>query len=418
MNLVAIGLTHKTAPVEVRERFAFSDDEAASLLSELRNGLVHEALLISTCNRTELYVVPALQEVTAEYLIEFLIERKGARKDVRPDNFFKQFACGAVKHLFTVSSAADSMMLGEAQILGQVKDAYRLAAERQATGMILNKLAHAAFSTAKRVKSETQFNDGAVSVSYAAVELARKIFTDLSTKKILLIGAGETAELAAKHLAEKKAKSIVITNRTRENAERLAAEIPNASVAEFESLRTSLAEFDMIISAISQSDVLSAKDIDDAMHKRGRATMLILDLGVPRNIDAKAASLYNVFLKDVDDLKLIVSKNIDARKSELPTIETILLEEVTAFENWFASLQVTPTIRSLQEKFESIKRTELEKLKNKVSPEEYKNLELLADRLIGKLMHYPIRSLKTPTDVTTDIASRVNLIRALFDLET
>ncbi len=419
MNLIAVGINHHTAPIELRERLAFTDEETRKFLRAICDGkLLSEALLLSTCNRTELYAVPALDEVNADYLKDFLIEYKGARKTLRREHFFSLWACGAVKHFFEVASSADSMILGEAQILGQVKDAYRLAAEEKATGAILNKLCHAAFSVAKRVKTETKLTDGAISVSYAAVELARKIFSDLSSKHILLIGAGETAELAALHLREKKVSRITITNRTTENAEALAREIGTSNIITFDYFRERLHEFDIVISAVSSTgEIVCAKDIESAMHKRRHAPMLILDLGVPRNIDARAGALYNVFLKDIDDLKLIVEKNIDARRQELPKVARIVEAELIEFEKWHNSLQVAPTIRDLQAKFEAVKQQELERVRNKVSPEQYAMMEQLADRIVKKLLHFPINTLKSPVDTAQSIESKLNLVRHLFELD-
>ncbi len=418
LHLIAVGITHKTAPLDLRERFSFTEHEAKNLLQELCDGLVSEAMLLSTCNRTELYAVPKLPEVTAEYLIDFLISRRSMSKEVRREHFFRTFACGAVKHFFTVASAADSMILGEAQILGQVKDAYRVAAEIGATKTVLNRLAHDAFNVAKRVKTETKFSEGAISVSYAAVELAKKIFSDLSEKNVLLIGAGETAELAAKHLLEKKARRITITNRTLANAEALASELGTSNILTFDYFKERLHEFDIVISAVgSVGQILSASELDTAMQKRRHRTMLLLDLGVPRNIEKKATSLYNVFLKDVDDLQGIVQKNLEARKAELPKVEQIIIQGIIEFEQWQSSLQVAPTIRALQEKFNTIKSQELARLKNKVSDSEYKLLEQLADRLIGKFLHLPIKSLKSPTPNEGSIEGKIALLRQLFALD-
>jgi glutamyl-tRNA reductase len=420
VNLIAVGINHHTAPIELRERLAFTDHDTRKFLRTVCDGrLLSEALLLSTCNRTELYAVPALEEIEPAHLKDLLIEHKDARKVVQREHFFSLWACGAVKHFFEVACSADSMILGEAQILGQVKEAYRLAAEEKATGTILNKLCHAAFSVAKRVRTETKLTDGAISVSYAAVELARKIFSDLSSKHILLIGAGETAELAAMHLREKNATRITITNRTPEHAEALAREIGTSNIITFDYFRERLHEFDIIISAVSSAgEIVSAHSIELAMQKRRREPMLILDLGVPRNIDPAASSLYNVFLKDIDDLKLITEKNLEARRKELPKVARIVEEELIAFEQWHNTLQVAPTIRDLQAKFEAVKQQELERMRSKVSPEQYAMMEQLADRIIKKLLHFPISTLKSPIDNAQTIQSKLNLIRHIFNLES
>lgn len=417
-QLLAVGVTHKTAPLELRERLTFGEAETKRLLEELCDDWLSEAMLLSTCNRTELYAVPRRADITADDLIDFLVSRRDAAKDVGREHFFRAFACGAVKHFFMVASAADSMILGEAQILGQVKDAYRLAAEAGATKTILNRLAHEAFSVAKRVKTETRFGEGAISVSYAAVELAKKIFSDLSEKRVLLIGAGETAELAAKHLLEKNARRIAIANRTLAKAEALARELGASDVLTLDGFKARLREFDIVISAVGEiGQLLSASDIDQATQQRRRAPTLFLDLGVPRNIDPNAAALYNVFLKSIDDLQVIVQKNLDARKAELPKVERIVIEGLIAFERWQASLQVAPTIRALQEKFNAIKEAELARLKPKTSDAEYKRLEQLADRIVAKLLHLPIKSLKSPAPTDDSLEGKIALVREIFALD-
>lgn len=420
MNLIAVGVNHRTAPIEIREQLWLSAQESKQLLISLvEGGIAAEAVVISTCNRTELFAVPRLAEAGADFFKQFLIEHKGVRKEVKPEHFFSLFACGAAKHFFEVAAAADSMIVGDAQILGQVKDAYRLAAEAGATGTVLNHLCHMAFAASKRVRSETELTDGAVSISYAAVELSRKIFSDLASKKILLIGAGETAELAAKHLIDKNATQISITNRTPENAVALAERLNTASgIVPFESFAAELHTFDIVISAVSNAGtVISAAELDTAMRLRQNKAMLVLDIGLPRNIDPKASELYNVFLKDIDDLSIIVGKNLERRKAELPKVAAIVEEELIAFERWHHALQAVPTIKQLQEKFNEIKTTELEKLKGKVSGETYLQMELFADRLIKKILHYPMQNLKSQTDVEQDLVSKLQLIRSIFNLE-
>ncbi|MBC8042591.1 MAG: glutamyl-tRNA reductase [Rhizobacter sp.] len=420
MNLIAVGVNHKTAPIEIREQLWLSIPESKQLLTSLvEGGIVAEAVVISTCNRTELFAVPKLVEADADFFKRFLIEHKGARKEVKTEHFFSLFACGAAKHFFEVAAATDSMIIGDAQILGQVKDAYRLAAEAGATGTVLNHLCHAAFAASKRVRSETELTDGAVSISYAAVELARKIFSDLSSKHILIIGAGETAELAAKHLIDKNAAQISITNRTPENAVALSERLNTAcGIVPFAAFAAELHKFDIVISAVSNAGtVVSAAELDAAMRLRQNKAMLVLDIGLPRNIDPNAAELYNVFLKDIDDLNIIVGKNLERRRAELPKVAVIVEEELIAFERWHHALQAVPTIKQLQEKFNEIKTTELEKLKGRVSGETYLQMELFADRLIKKILHYPMQNLKLQTGVEQDLVGKLSLIRSIFNLE-
>jgi len=417
MNIISVGVNHKTAPIEIRERISLSEVQNKEFITDLiSSGLAHEAMVISTCNRTELYVVPAMHEVTGEYLKEYLIAYKDARKEVRPEHFFSRFYCGTARHLFEVSS--DSLILGEGQILGQVKDAYRISAEVQAAGILLTRLCHTAFSVAKKVKTKTKIMEGAVSVSYAAVELAQKIFSNLSMKKILLIGAGETGELAAKHMFQKNARNIVITNRTLSKAEALAEELGTKKVLPFESYKDYLHEFDIIITAVSTKEyVLSEAEMHQTMMKRRLKPVIILDLGLPRNVDPDIAKLQNMFLKDIDALKHIIDKNLERRSAELPKVNAIIEEELIAFGQWINTLKVRPTIVDLQSKFIEIKEKELERYRYKVSEDELARMEHLTDRILKKILHHPIKMLKAPIDTANNIPSRVNLVRNVFDLE-
>jgi glutamyl-tRNA reductase len=419
MNIISVGVNHKTAPIEIRERISLTETQNKEFITGLiSGGLAHEAMVVSTCNRTELYVVPALEEVTGDYLKEYLISFKDARNEVRPEHFFGRFYCGTARHLFEVSSAIDSLILGEGQILGQVKNAYRIAAETQAAGILLTRLCHTAFSVAKKVKTKTKIMEGAVSVSYAAVELAQKIFSNLSVKKMLLIGAGETGELAAKHMFQKNARNIVITNRTQAKAETLAEELGTNKVLPFETFRDHLHEFDIIITAVSTKDyILSEAEMHQSMMRRKLKPVIILDLGLPRNVDPNIGKLQNMFLKDIDALKHIIDKNLERRRGELPKVKAIIDEELVSFAQWINTLKVRPTIVDLQSKFIEIKEKELERYRYKVSEEELQRMEHLTDRILKKILHHPIKMLKAPIDTADSIPSRVNLVRNIFDLE-
>lgn len=419
MNIISVGVNHKTAPIEIRERIALSEVQNKEFIDDLiSSGIASEAMVLSTCNRTELYVVPAIPEVTCDYLKEYLIAYKDARKEVRPEHFFSRFYCGTARHLFEVASATDSLILGEGQILGQVKEAYRIAAEVGTAGILITRLCHTAFTVAKKVKTKTKLMEGAVSVSYAAVELAQKIFSNLSLKKVLLIGAGETGELAAKHIYQKNARNIVITNRTLSKAEALAEDLGTNKVLPFESYKQHLHEFDIIITAVSTKDyVLKVSEMQQSMLKRRLKPVIILDLGLPRNVDPEIAGLQNMFLKDIDDLKHIIDKNLERRRCELPKVKAIIDEELVGFGQWINTLKVRPTIVDLQSKFIEIKEKELERYRYKVSPEELRRMEHLTDRILKKILHHPIKMLKAPIDTADTIPSRVNLVRNIFDLE-
>jgi len=419
MNIISVGVNHKTAPIEIRERIALSEVQNKELVTDLvSSGLASEAMVVSTCNRTELYVVPGMPEVNCDYLKDYIISYKNARNAVRPEHFFSRFYCGTARHLFEVSCAIDSLVLGEGQILGQVKNAYRIAAEVGTAGILLTRLCHTAFSVAKKVKTRTKLMEGAVSVSYAAVELAKRIFGEMNQYKAMLIGAGEMAELAAKHMYAKNARNIVITNRTQSKAEALAEELGTNRVLPYESYKEHLHEFDIIITAVSTKEyILNAAEMQQSMAKRRLKPVIILDLGLPRNVDPEVGALQNMFLKDIDALKHIIDKNLERRRAELPKVKAIIDEELVAFGQWLNTLKVRPTIVDLQSKFLEIKEKELERYRYKVSEEELRRMEHLTDRILKKILHHPIKMLKAPVDTADNIPSKVNLVRNIFDLE-
>jgi len=416
MNLIAIGVNHNTAPIELREKISLPDSMARNLLTELIDSkLATEALVLSTCNRTELYVVPSMPEVTANYLKDYIIAHKGVRKEVTRDHFFNYFACGAVRHFYNVACAIDSLILGEVQIIGQVKNAYNRAVEMKTVGPILNKMCHTGFSVANRVRSKTKLTAGAVSVSYAAVELTQKIYSDVSTKNILLVGAGDTAKLAAKNLLDKRVRDFYITNRTYAKAELLAQELGTGKILPLEEMTDRLHEFDIVVTAVGGNDhIIKKEHVAAAMQKRHRDPILILDLGLPRNVAPDVGEVNNVFLKDIDDLKMIIDSNLEKRRAEVPKVKHFIQKELIEYARWYFSLEVKPTIVDLQEKFFEIKSLELARIKNKVSAEEYERMEQLSDRIIKKLLHFPITTLKQQSADTTD---PVSFIRNIFDLK-
>jgi len=260
--------------------------------------------------------------------------------------------------------------------------------------------------------------EGAVSVSYAAVELAQKIFSNLSMKKVLLVGAGETGELAAKHMFAKNARNIVITNRTQSKAEVLAETLGTNQVLPYESYKEHLHEFDIIITAVSTTEyIISQAEIRETMLKRRLKPVIILDLGLPRNVDPEVSNVQNMFLKDIDALKHIIDKNLERRSGELPKVHAIIDEELVVFGQWTNTLKVRPTIVDLQSKFIEIKEKEIERYRHKVSEEELRRMEHLTDRIMKKILHHPIKMLKAPISTSDSMPSRVDLVRNVFDLE-
>ncbi len=419
MNFYSLGINHRTAPLEVRERLWFSEQETRDALSDLKADRFPECVLVSTCNRTELYYRKPDGSSNGEPLWRTLAGYKGALGSVNEANFYSIESLHAVKHLFNVASGIDSMILGEFQILSQIREAYALAAGVSSTGSVMNRIFDTALRIGKRARTETEIGTGAVSVSYAAAELSSKIFDDLSKRTALLIGAGETGRLTAKHLAGKNIGTLLVANRTRERAEALSAGL-GGTVIEFDRILPELERADIVISSVeSPGFILKAEDLRRAAKLRGNRALFIIDLGVPRNIDPEANSIESVFLHDVDALNHIVDKNLVHRKAEVPRVRTIILEELVRFQRWYASLEVNPTIEQLREHAETIRRSEVEKHLNRFSPGEREELDHLTKRIISKILHAPTVNLKTGHENGdgATLRDKIHLVRHLFGLD-
>jgi glutamyl-tRNA reductase len=306
------------------------------------------------------------------------------------------------------------------QILNQMKEGFTIAQEVHSTGIILNRLFHTAFHVGKRVRTETEITEGAVSISYAAAELATRIFEDLSKRTALLIGAGETGKLTAKHLMGRNLGTLLLANRTRQRAEDLVAQLGGRAI-DYGMITQELAHADILISAVeSPGYVLSAQDIRQMMKARANRPLFLIDIGVPRNIDPDANAIDNVFLHDIDALTHIVDQNLAHRRAEIPKIQNIVAAEIEGFTHWHDSLQVTPTIQQLREQFESIRSTELDKVIGHFPAEKKEELEMLTKRIVNKILHEPMVNLKNGTHSTVDgeTRSKIRLIRHLFGLDS
>ena len=420
MNLLLLGMNHKTAPVEIRERLNIACTEDFNLLGEiLAIPGVEEALYLSTCNRVEI-LVRSREGDGAEERLRELIFRHGNLSGAELARCLYVYRDEtAVRHLFRVAAGLDSLIMGEPQILGQVKDAYRQAVEREAAGIILNKLLHRAFRVAKRVRTETGVANHAVSVSYAAVELAKKIFGTLGDKKILLVGAGEMSELAARHLLKHGGDQLFVANRTWERAVGMAADFQGTAV-EFPRLGEVLREADIVITSTGAPGyILTGEMVAAALKRRKNRLLFIIDIPVPRDVDPRAGDLENVYLYNMDDLQEIADENMAIRKEEAARGEEIIAAETEEFLAWFDTLAVVPTIVSLREKAEAIIAGELERaegwLRN-LRPEDREEAALLAQAIVNKLLHDPMTSLK---EETREGAARayVAALRRLFRLD-
>ena len=420
MNLILIGMNHKTAPLEIRERLSLACGDSINPLIEIMNiPQIKEAIYLSTCNRVEVLAHAVDEESAVEKLKSFIFNHGNLSPDDMARCLYLYYNHDAVRHLFRVASSIDSMVMGEPQILGQVKDAYRTAVEHNASGIMLNKIIHHAFRTAKRVRTETGIAGNAVSVSFAAVELAKKIFGNLKGKTILLIGAGEMSELAAKHLINYGVEKIFITNRTYARAVQMADNFHGTAV-DFEKLQEKIHDVDMIISSTGAPGyVIDVSMITASLRRRKNRLLFLIDIAVPRDIDPAVGEIDNVYLYNIDNLQDIVDGNLQIRKKEAEKAEAIIDEEVTNYREWYNTLEVVPTIVSLREKMEGIIRGELAKsgawMEN-LTEEERKNIEGLANSIINKILHDPITGLKEESRENGALPY-IAAIRRLFGLD-
>ena len=418
-EIVLIGINHKTAPVELRECIAFTEDESASALRALADKPdIKEVLVFSTCNRVEVLVVTANKAGAVDATKEYIAEANKIPREEFEDSLYIHTGDEAVRHIFRVASSLDSMVVGEPQILGQVKDAYRLATETRASGVILNRLLHRTFFVAKRIRTETGIGDHAVSISYAAVELGRKIFGSLEGKNVLLVGAGEMAELAVEHLIRNRVQKIYVANRTFENGVALARHFKGQAIR-FEEIAESLKLVDIIISSTGSMDYVITRDqVKSVIRIRRNRPIFFIDIAVPRDIDPRVNRLTNSYVYDIDDLQGVIDDNIEDRQREAVKGERIVDEAVIRFREWYASLEVVPTIVALRTKLEVIAETEIKKTlnSNKIPESGIGAIKKMADALINKIMHDPTLYLKKDS-MTGDKSKYIDTIRKLFNLD-
>jgi len=402
MNLVGITINHRTAPIELREALHLSKNEIVDLIPKLKETLFNEGFIISTCNRTEIYGIPKVSKLHYQNIIDFLLENKNIA-GLKPEHFEKYFSCGAVKHLFKVSTGIDSLVVGDSQILGQVKEAFEISEDMNFAGSVLRRVFDVAVKVGKRAIRETEIGEGAVTISYAAVQVVEKIFASLDKKKALVIGAGETGELAAIHLKDRGVGEIAISNRTLTRAEKLAEKI-HGEIIPFSQLKDHLHHFDIIISATSSNKLIITKDdIKQMMKRRKGLPVVIMDIAIPRDIDPSSQEIDNVFYHDIDSLEVIVKQNMKKREKEIPKVESIVMEELVSFFSWYNTLEVVPTIKRVREFFEDIRKDELEKIKHKVTDDDYAKLEDMTRRMIGRLLHNPTIKLREIAEQGTNI---------------
>jgi glutamyl-tRNA reductase len=399
MKLWITGVNHRTAPVAIRERLAFNDEQLPLALQTLcrQPGLV-EGMILSTCNRVEVAVTTDEDVDPQDCIEEFL----AASQNITDRAWIQPYVYGfggreAIRHLFRVAASLDSMVVGEPQILGQLKSAYSVAKSQGTLTGFLDTVMTRAFSVAKRVRTETEIGVSAVSVSYAAVELAREIFGSLNHKKVMLIGAGKMSELAARHLYRSGVSEILVSNRTRSRAEEVA-ELVRGRIVEYDQLLTTLPEADIVITSSGAPNYILQKDqMRRIIEARKNRPMFLIDIAVPRNIDPAVNDVANVFLYDIDDLQKVVDNNLRGRMDEAVEADKIVMEEVERLEVWIRTREVVPLIVSLQTQLEQLRTSEMERMRGKfgqLTPQQEEALEALTRGLINKIAHGPIAELR------------------------
>jgi glutamyl-tRNA reductase len=418
MKVFIVGLNHKIADIDVREKLAFDGPKLLEGLMRFKElPEVQEAIILSTCNRVELYANVNDTAKASESIKTFLSEFHGIKRSSLDKALYMYDDIDAVRHTFRVASSLDSMIVGEPQILGQLKDAFELALEKKTTGILLNKLMKKAISVAKKVRTETRIAENAVSISFAAVELAKKIFTDLSERSFMLLGAGEMAELAARHLITNGVKEVMVANRTYERACDLAQEF-NGRPVKFEEFIHEMVHADIIICSTGAPDYIVRKnEMHKVMKERKQRQVFLIDISVPRNIDPEINGLENVYLYNIDDLQGVVDANVSERQQEAEKAEKIVEDEIETFLKWQSSLDSVPTIKALRERAEEMKKEELDRLLNKIADlgeKDREAIEYMATALMNKLIHPPTAALK---DSSEDKESLVALVRKLYGID-
>ena len=420
MHIVVVGLSHKTAPVEIREKLAVPESRMGEALTRLCSYQgVREGILLSTCNRVEVYAV--VDEIESGYgrIQDFLADAhlSLSSEQLTPHMYWHE-GDRAISHLFRVASSLDSMIVGESQILGQIKEAFEVALTHKATGIILNKVVKKAISVAKRVRTETKIAEMAVSVSYAAVELAKKIFSDLSEKTVLLVGAGEMAKLAARHFIANGVRHVRVTTRNPHHALELANRFGGTAVA-FEEFRENMASADIVLVSTGAAHYLVSKDdVQHSVKQRMNRPMFLIDISVPRNIDPAVRHVDNAFLFDIDDLKTRVEQNRGERLNEAEKAERMVMDEVGIVRQWLQSLEVTPTIVALRARIDDIKQAELDKTLGRLanlSAQERELVEAMASSIVNKLIHNTMVTLKAEVN-SSEGAAFVEAARRFFSL--
>ena len=423
-QIVSIGTSHHVAPIEFRERLAFSEEQLIESHQHLReSNQVQEAAILSTCNRVEVYaVLNAVRhaDAAAKVLVEFLSRYHQIDMASLKKRTYLHHNLETIQHLFRVTSSLDSMVVGESQILGQVKEAYDTSRSAGSTGTILNRLFTKAFSVGKRIRSETTITTGAVSISYAAVELAKKIFDTLEGKTVAIVGAGEMSELTAKHLVANGVSNVIVANRTYERAVKVAEKF-NGTPFAYDSDLSFLIDADIVISSTNAPDYLiKRKPLADIMRKRKHRYMFLIDIAVPRDIEPDVSKLDYAFLYNIDDLEAVVASNLKDRHQEATRAEQIVSEEAKRFYDQLQIFQVNPTIKALHQQFRQIADSELQACvyKTTLSDQQEAAVASMTQAIVKKLLHHPMQNLRCAVnDGGSDHGQYIQALQELFALD-
>ncbi|MWC28728.1 glutamyl-tRNA reductase [Paenibacillus sp. MMS18-CY102] len=420
MHIIVVGLNYRTAPVEVRERFTFAERDLPAALRQLKQTKsILEGVIVATCNRTELYAVVDRHHLCGHYIRSFMEQWFKLPRQHFTNHLYMYEDDQAIEHLFRVTSGLDSMVIGETQILGQVKDAFLLAQKEKATGTLFNMLFKQAVTLAKRAHSETTIGESAVSVSYAAVELGKRIFGQFAKKTVMIIGAGKMSELTGKHLAANGADRVIVANRSIERATELADKLGGSPCTMEEAVHR-LHEADIVISSTGADGfVLKREQVAMAMQRRKSRSLFMIDIAVPRDLDPSIAAIDNVFLYDIDDLEGIVESNLEQRRKESAKIEAMIVEEQESFRSWYKTLGVVPLIKALQTKAEVIHSETMESLMKKLpdlGERELKVIRKLTKSMMNQMMSDPILGIKE-TAGEKHAGEAMDLFVKLFALE-
>ncbi|MDD4802386.1 MAG: glutamyl-tRNA reductase [Syntrophomonas sp.] len=419
MYILLTGINHQTAPVEIREKFTFTEAELNNAYEQLKNENVEGLVILNTCNRTEIYATTRDIEAAQEHLRSFLITYSGLAAEEVEKYIYQPNCYNAIEHLFRVSSGLDSMILGETQVLGQVKDAYEKSRALKAADGVLNSLFQKALHVGKKVRTETAIDQHPVSVSYAAVELAKTTLGWLQDKTVLVVGAGEIAELATRYLMQNGVSSVIVSNRSYDKAVQMAADF-NGRAIHFDELTAELINADIVISCTAAKHfVIRDNGCREVLKSRAGRKIMLIDVAVPRDIEPSLGCIDGVYLYDIDELQYVIDFSLASRKKAAEKANSIIAQELIEFNQWLATLYVVPVISALKSYGEDIKKNELKRAFNrlgKMSEREQEIIATLANSIVNQLLHFPVVNLKEMAG-SNQGHLYAEVVKKLFDLQ-